>query len=209
MTKAQLKKHPCYQRLPHKFRHEGINKTKLSAKQLCEIFQSNNCFFNNHKAHVPAAARSSPSSSSSVFRIQDACHNDQDPITLEDYTDAEVKAAYPNDIVTVILPGQRKGECYNRQSLIDTWKAYVSADVVHLWGGSNRGSLIENKKVAKLPISGSWITEKAAMEISGLTPSGRKKKKFPLKSIGTHYMGTKRHYVGSVFGQDNAVYDLA
>ena len=160
MTKAQLKKHACYKQLPPRAKYNGKTKSKLSSDELCHLYMTKDCFFSTHRtpprsrsrSHSRSRSRSSvrvplPSRSLSnsrsrsqsararaateVFQIDSACNNNADPVTLDDLTDDEVKAAYPNDVVSIFLPGQRKGECYNRSGLIGTWRAYINEDIIH------------------------------------------------------------------------------
>lgn len=192
-TLKELRAHPCYRALPSGRVFGGRTKSQLSAEELCLWFLYNECWFPHVAGKVP-----------SPVKVSTQCHNTGDPVTLEEYTDADAKAAFPDDVITILLPGQSKGECMIRRGLINYWKAYATEDVVFEWRGPNRGSLDDTKPLAKLPITGVWITKRAALAM--ITS---KRRVFRLQSLGKKYMGTKVHYISSVWGQHNEVYDLA
>lgn len=191
-TLSQLRRHPCYKTLPTGKVFDGRAKTQLSADELCALFLQNDCWFSHVSGDQP-----------SPVRVRTQCHNTSDPVTLEEYTDAETRAPFPNDVITIILPGQTKGECLLRKGLIDYWKAYAAEDVVFVWRGATRSTLDETQPLAKLPISGVWITKRAAVAM--VTTKARV---FRLRSVGKKYIGTKVHYISSVWGQHETVYDL-
>jgi hypothetical protein len=143
------------------------------------------------------------------------CYNDQDPITLEDFNDSDEEV----DIVSIQLPSkeskqqqQHKGECYNRDTLHAYWKYYLCHDLknqIYLWNSRDPESvdLDENKIVFKLPISGVWITRRAARKIV----QNRRRNTFKLKSLGQKYIGGVIFYQSSsssVWSQLQEVYDV-
>ena len=145
-------------------------------------------------------------SPSQVLKVANDCSNTSDPVTLDEYTQEQADRSYPNDIVSIYLKSQqRQGECYSREELKEFWKVYDKTGHNHwifLWKNEDENS-ITNKKLYKLPISGSWITDEAHQTILE-----NHKKKFVLKSIGSKYMGGKNHFVSGVFGQKNEVFDI-
>ena len=144
-------------------------------------------------------------SSSRIFKVETTCTNTQDPISLDDFTDEMVKNSYPNDLITIILPNQSKGECYLRSDLSKTWNAYINEDLIFRWRNKNPSSIIKSEPLFKTPLSNSWITANTAAAII----LNKDQKIFPLNELrGKYFIGSQNHFISSIFGQESTIFKL-